>query len=556
MGKHNKLQGGGRRGGTGIRCQWCGKISYFSKKDAQYAARVLYPGDPQSPYECRKAPEWVDTRCIWHFGHLDERIKDGRYTRDVVYEGGLDDAPEWNPPGSFPRELRVIIKTHDAPAGTACNDKDAGGGMATLGESAKITLSGFDRENQFRGITSHSEMADVVRLVHAASRAYAFTHSFDVMDHRGLRGYVGSLDMHELVYGLFGPDFADASEKFDFDDFFNVVRRVMRKLDVSYRVNAPDHMAHTLPIWWVADSFDKAVERQHVVFNRLKGQKVTTPTKQEAPAKAAGGDPAAQDGKRHGKTAKQTKHYRQSTPLNKRGRRLPTQVIERMYLLKTLLEDLARDYDSAYTLAELLAEFKSRHNREITKVELTTAVDALVAEKVAVTRTLSQADKQAIREAGDPDIPLGGKPPIIVALRSQVDAGGSIPTVLGTLAQLRRTETRTEARAERREAADAAFLASPEVVQAADPVPAPEEPRALTGVLAGGDDLLARAQAAIESAKAAQYERVTGSMGYTIEELEAMVDGLRADVDERDAKIAKLNEALEGLLATIDAIRN
>lgn len=314
--------------------------------------------------------------------------------------------------------------------------------MATLGESAKITLSGFDRDNQFRGITSHSEMADVVRLVHAASRAHAFTHSFDVMDHHGMRGFVGRVDMHGLVYELFGADFSDAAEKFDFDDFFNIVRRTMQKLDVSYRVNAPDRMTHALPVWWVADSFDKAVERNHVVFNRLKGHKVTTPTKQEAPAKAAGEEAADKRAKRRGKSVHQTKAYRQSTPLNKRARRLPTEVVERIYLLKNLLEDLAKNYDSAYTYAELLAEFKARHGREITKVELTTAVDALVAEKVVATRTLSQADKQAIRDAGDPDIALGGKPPIIVALRSQLDGAGEIPTLLGTLAQLRRTEKR------------------------------------------------------------------------------------------------------------------
>lgn len=69
----------------GAVCPYCGKRSYFTRKYAKEAAKVLYPHTHLTPYTCVKAPEFVDTSQLWHLGHLGEQVVNMGVDRALVH---------------------------------------------------------------------------------------------------------------------------------------------------------------------------------------------------------------------------------------------------------------------------------------------------------------------------------------------------------------------------------------------------------------------------------------------------------------------------------------
>lgn len=59
-------------------CWACGKRSYSSKKEAKQTARRTHPGEQLDTYECHS------NAGAYHYGHLPQRVKEGRIPRSML----------------------------------------------------------------------------------------------------------------------------------------------------------------------------------------------------------------------------------------------------------------------------------------------------------------------------------------------------------------------------------------------------------------------------------------------------------------------------------------
>lgn len=88
-------------------CQYCGKRTYASRKDARHASTVQYPSEIMSVYTCRKLPDYVDENLFWHIGHLTDAVRKGNYSRDDVYSRtGPPSAPPFSTGDAPPEAVK------------------------------------------------------------------------------------------------------------------------------------------------------------------------------------------------------------------------------------------------------------------------------------------------------------------------------------------------------------------------------------------------------------------------------------------------------------------
>ena len=350
----NKPQlGASRNSAKGSVCAYCGKRSYFTRKYAREAMKILYPGERMSAYQCPKAPDWVDSSRLWHVGHLHDKVLEDGESRLEFYTGrGLQ----------MPQRDTVTIKD---------NDDQEEGTMPTIGEMAHVRLQDFDRHaKQWKSVTLKSPMVDKVALVHGALRAHALTHSFDADEYDGKPGYVGRVAFKQVVRELFEHE---VSKPEQLDVFAKAIQNASDRAGLTSCLDSSQRMQGVKPIWWIADSYESVMGRP------------AEPSQPEPKTAAAEPGPAI--------TVKRRPNPGKG---KKRKRRPPQSTIDRMYRVKAVLEDVGLRYGTALSYAEIQNELGGTASYN----QVETAVDLLVSEKQAHTRAMSAEDKAAIRAAG------------------------------------------------------------------------------------------------------------------------------------------------------------
>lgn len=497
--------GNARGSAKGAVCPYCGKRAYFSRKYAKEANRRLYPNEKMSAYQCTSAPEWVDTSAMWHIGHLAPAVTQGKATRSQVHGSAPVHMAREAPRKPIHPALRAIVVPGSTVNDNDEDDNQKEGPMPTVSQVATINLKGFDRnKGRYREVGATSPMKDRLALVHGALRAYALTHNFEEMEHGGHKGFVGRVNVSALIRELFAQD-VDDEEKVK--ALAKSIQNGGDRAGLTHCVDSGARLQGQPSIWWVASSYEDVVGH---------------PPLQEAPPAAPAKKAAAK--KKDPARVVYGKSTKNPGKGQRRRRKPPQATLDRMYRVKSVLEDVGTKYDTALTYSEIQAELKAM-GVEASYGQVETAVDLLVAEKQAVTRQMSAEDKAAIRAAGG-DAP-SGIPKVLVALRRQLDDEGNIPVLLGTLDQLKATEGAPEAPRE----------STGPVQEPGCPVPVsslPEEP--------------GEPQAEPEALE----ERVRRQ---TEETLQDMYAAAQSRADRLQAENDRLRRAVDGLLATIEILK-
>ena len=116
--------------------------------------------------------------------------------------------------------------------------------MTTIGQMAKISLRGFDKQ----GVTSKSAIEDQVELVWRAAREHGKRAGFKPYTHRGIRGIKGPLVMTRIVRSLFPELTGD-----DFKTYNSVIYQVLRRTDTAVCVHHPEKDSGESPEWFISD---------------------------------------------------------------------------------------------------------------------------------------------------------------------------------------------------------------------------------------------------------------------------------------------------------------
>lgn len=406
-------------------CNYCYKRVYLTRAYAKQAARIIYPGEQLRPYKCPKAPSYVDTDKLWHLGHLHETVREGQVGRDERYgTGSKTTARETR--YSIPQAMVDIMERSRPERG-----KDEGEGMATVGELARVSPTGFDKKNsQYKDVNLHSPGSDKVALVYTALRAYAVAHGFEEGDYERRKGFVGRVSLRALIGELFGVSQED-------DKLKQIVSQISdhgRRQKAFICLDNPGRFSDVLPIWWISTDFkvptlSKTAKEPEKTTVKSSSKTPPVPKAPPAPVQEA---PS---------TSKKASAISRKAP-SKRLKAPPMRVIDRAFAIKSILDVVAAKYDTALTRFEINDELKARGLEELSRGEFEAAVGYLEEEKAAVTRKMSDRDVDAIKKAGG--IAPAGRRPMLVMLRKHAAVGGTIPPLLGSLEQLRAAEPEVE----------------------------------------------------------------------------------------------------------------
>lgn len=389
--------GSSKESNKGPICQYCGKRSYGSRKLAREAARIQYPKEKLSAYRCLEAPEFVDAQTLWHLGHLSQKVLNGKVEKQRVHGGDRLQLARPVRNGPVPPELRATIETKlaitkEAEASRTETDNDnEGGQMPTIGETAQLSLTGFDRhKGLYKAVSATSPLKDRVALVHGALRAYALTHSFDDYTLDGKVGFTGRVSLSALVRELFAGEFDNVENQ---DGFTQSLVQGGNKAGLIKCIDAASGHRDLMPIWWVASSYAKIIG--HPPLQDSEARKPAPPQKKARPP-APSRSPEAEapaDGLTPSQKGALTKKRKGKSPGRTPGSRNRSR-LEVMSLAERTLKNLGR--------AVLAEEVYQAADFPVQLGAVRDSLNELAQERRVYKRPISDEDRAAIREQGGP----------------------------------------------------------------------------------------------------------------------------------------------------------
>ncbi len=387
---HKVRTGSSKESSRGSVCPYCGKRSYMSRKYAKEAARIQYPTEHLSAYRCIKAPEFVDTSKLWHLGHLAGRVIAGRDEKSNVHG-----SPELRPArpekrGPIPEALRAMVESklaaEVAPSDND-NDEPEGGQMPTIGETAQLNLTGFDRhKGRYKAVSATSPIKDRVALVHGALRAYALTHSFDSYRHEGRQGFTGRVSLSALIRELFEVDDPDKQ-----DGIAQAITQAGNKAGLIRCIESAHRQQGQLPIWWVAADYEEVVG--HPPLMDPAAPKPAPPVKKATPPAPKAPEPVTSTPSERAKKGAETKRKTLGYAGRKPGSRNRTR-IELLSLAERTVKSLGRPV--------LALEIYESADFPVTIGSVRDALDELVKERRVLRRGFTEEDREALNAVGGP----------------------------------------------------------------------------------------------------------------------------------------------------------